>query len=150
MGAVVQELTEIGERLMRALALSLGLAAGAFDHCFDPWPNIQYKVARWVLHTDWLCTAPLSGAERGSHSLPRAVRPRLLQPPVHRLCIPALCRAQQHAARDDAVRPGARSTGILVPQGRMLPAVSAPTQTRACSLSLSRCDMHARACVCCV
>ena len=43
--SVVEELTQIGARLMRGIALSLGLNATAFDHCFDPWPNIQFKVS---------------------------------------------------------------------------------------------------------
>ena len=46
--AVIAELTAIGARLMRAIAVSLGLQPDAFDHCFHPWPNIQYKVARYL------------------------------------------------------------------------------------------------------
>jgi isopenicillin N synthase-like dioxygenase len=49
--AVVEELTEISQRLMRAIARSLGLEGTGLDDCFHPWPNIQYRVARSLLPT---------------------------------------------------------------------------------------------------
>ena len=44
--AIVEQLTEIGARLIRAIALALEMRPDAFEHCFQPWPNIQFKVAR--------------------------------------------------------------------------------------------------------
>jgi isopenicillin N synthase-like dioxygenase len=61
--AVVEQLTGIGARLMRAIALALGLHPDAFQHCFQPWPNIQYKVARYLCPED---ETSLSGV--GAHS----------------------------------------------------------------------------------
>jgi hypothetical protein len=142
---VVEELTEISQRLMRAIAASLGLEANAFDHCFHPWPNIQYKVARSLLRT-WHSTVDeyiLTKIDIMSLICSLLFYHRTLPPSIIKKkdTIFRLGRDETQKS-NNGVLFGAHMAGICVPPGKMLPVALAPILIQACSLSLSRCVMQ--------